>query len=74
MEEEGSIEKQCKPLFSTYHHPPQGSKRRSHASATSSPPVTSHIKAGDFSSALAWMLFLSRLWTGFWPGMFRAAL
>lgn len=58
----GSTGKQCKPLFSTYH--PPGSQRRRHASATSSPPVTSHIKAGDFSSAPARMLFLPRLWVG----------
>lgn len=57
-----STGKQCKPLFSTYH--PLGSQRRRHASATSSLPVTSHIKAGDFSSAPARMLFLPRLWVG----------
>lgn len=61
-EEGGSTGKQCKPLFSTYH--PPGSQRRRHASATSSLPVTSHIKAGDFSSAPARMLFLPRLWVG----------
>lgn len=58
----GSTVKQCEPLFSTYH--PLGSERRRHASATSSPPVASHIKAGDFSSAPARMLFLPRLWVG----------
>lgn len=60
--EGGSTGKQCEPLFSTYH--PPGSQRRRHASATSSPSVTSHIKAGDFSSAPARMLFLPRLWVG----------
>lgn len=58
----GSTGKQCAPLFSTYH--PPGSQRRRHASATSSPPVASHIKAGDFSSTPACVLFLPRLWVG----------
>lgn len=58
----GGTGKQCEPLFSPYH--PPGSQRRRHASATSSPAVTSHIKAGDFSSAPARMLFLPRLWVG----------
>lgn len=40
--------------------PSPGSQRRRHASATSSPPVTSRIKAGDFSSALARMLFFAQ--------------
>lgn len=60
---EGTV-KQCEPLFSTSN--PPGSQRRRHASATSSPPVASHIKAGDFSCALARMLFLPRLWVGLW--------
>lgn len=59
---ESTTRKQCEPLFSTYH--PPGSERRRRASATSSPPVASHIKPGDFSSALARMLFLPRLWAG----------
>ena len=54
--------KQCEPLFPTYH--PLGSQRRRHAGATSSPPVASHVKPGDFSSTLARMLFLPRLWVG----------
>lgn len=41
---------------------PPGSWRKRHASATSSPHVASHIKAGDFCSTPAWMLFLPRLW------------
>lgn len=41
--------------------PPRSLSRR-RASATSSPPVAPHIKAGDFSSAPARMLFLPRLW------------
>lgn len=59
---ESTTRKQCEPLFSTYH--PPGSQRRRHASATSSPPVASHIKPGDFSSTLARMLFLPRSWIG----------
>ncbi len=58
----GGTGKQCEPLFSTYH--PWGSQRRRHASATSSPPVTSHIKAGDFCSTPGRMLFLPRMWVG----------
>lgn len=57
-----STVKQCTPLFSTYH--PLGSQWRRRAGATSSPQVASHIKAGDFSSAAASMLFLPILWVG----------
>lgn len=63
-EEEEGWHKQTMQATVLNRSPSLGSWRRRHASATSSPLVIRHIKAGDFFSAHARMLFLLLEWLG----------